>query len=107
MAARRKYLAVRPQRDFHKVVLNQFSVAVFSTCSFNNAGTGTPPLPATVLNPNLRDVTLHETGHAFDYAIGKSQGPAFGPSTSKAFKKMVAVRGLAVIKLTSGPLEAL
>lgn len=79
-------------------------VAVFSTCSFNNAGTGTPPLPATVLNPNLRDVTLHETGHAFDYAIGKSQGLAFGPSTSKAFKKMVGTR-VGIDQVNTGPLE--
>lgn len=79
-------------------------VAIYSTCAFNNPGTGNPPLPATVLNPNLRNITLHETGHAFDFAIGKSQGLAFGPSSSRAFKKMVGTRP-GVDQVNNGPLE--
>ncbi|MCC7531101.1 MAG: hypothetical protein IT342_21515 [Candidatus Melainabacteria bacterium] len=79
-------------------------VAIYETCTFNNPRKGTPPLPTNILNPNLRNITLHETGHAFDFAIGKSQGLAFGPSSSRAFKKMVGTRP-GVDQVNNGPLE--
>jgi len=56
--------------------------SIFDKCSFS-VGT-TPP------NPNIGGVTLHESGHAFDFSIASiSPNMAVSPSTSYAFSDVV------------------
>ena len=36
------------------------------------------------VNPNLRETTLHEMGHAFDFALSRSRDYGFFPSRHRA-----------------------
>jgi len=54
---------------------------IYDTCSY----VPTPPL--TAQNPDLNKVTAHETGHAFDFAVGKDNGNP-GPSQTAGFRAL-------------------
>lgn len=58
------------------------AVSIFNTCQFASSAP---------INPNLQGITLHETGHAFDFSIGKRNGSAtVTASNSKAYKDLFA-----------------
>src|SRR5580658_2067646 len=57
-------------------------VAVYYLCNMNG--------DQLAVNPNLRETTLHELGHAFDIALTRLKGPSAGPpSRSAAFRAEV------------------